>query len=126
MLAVSVTRSLAVLTGESFVGKPEPAVFGPTWKVMRDRTKARRIATTLAEGKPKWQLLMPAAGQVLCLDGTSGRERWRFAPAQAGGSKEASATGTKLTVRADGVVFAYTGPDFLAVFKPPDFKGTAL
>ncbi|WP_314617093.1 protein kinase domain-containing protein [Streptomyces stackebrandtii] len=131
-------------TGESVAGAPQLAVYGPTWKVMRDRTKGRLIATTLAGGKPKWDLPMPAAdgdpfvdrkgrvyvrraaGQVLCLDGTSGRELWRSAPAQAGGSKEASVTGARLTVRADGVVFAYTGLDFLAAFKPPDYKGTAL
>ncbi|MFD0151262.1 serine/threonine-protein kinase [Streptomyces sp. NPDC055721] len=131
-------------TGASAAGVPDLAVFGPTWKVMRDRTKGRLIATTLAGGKPKWELAMPAAdgdpfvdrkgrvyvrratGRVLCLDGSSGRELWRSAPAQAGGSKEATVTGTKLTVRADGVVFAYTGLDFLAAFKPPDYKGTAL
>ncbi|MFE4617301.1 protein kinase [Streptomyces sp. NPDC056747] len=131
-------------TGASAAGTPDLAVFGPTWKVMRDRAKGRLIATALIGGKPKWELAMPAAdgdpfldrkgrvyvrraaGQVLCLDGISGRELWRSAPAQAGGSKEATVTGTKLTVSADGVVFAYTGLDFLAAFKPPDYKGTAL
>ncbi|MER5712745.1 protein kinase [Streptomyces sp. NPDC002122] len=131
-------------TGASVAGTPDLAVFGPTWKAMRDRTKSRLIATALAGGKPKWELAMPTAdgdpfvdrkgrvyvrrstGQVLCLDGTSGRELWRSAPAQAGGSKETSVAGTRLTVRADGVVFAYTGLDFLAAFKPPDYKGTAL
>ena len=137
-----------ISTGESAAATPQLAVYGPTWKVMRDRTKGRLIATTLAStlagGKPKWELPLPAAdgdpfvdrkgrvyvrravGQVLCLDGASGRELWRSAPAQAGGSKEASETGARLTVRADGVVFAYTGLDFLAAFKPPDYKGTAL
>ncbi|MFC9705315.1 protein kinase [Streptomyces sp. NPDC056943] len=131
-------------TGASAAGTPDLAVFGPTWKVMRDRTKGRLIATALTGGKPKWELAMPAAdgdpfvdrkgrvyvrraaGQVLCLDGASGRELWRSVPAQAGGSKEATVMGTKLTVRADGVVFAYTGLDFLAAFKPPGYKGTAL
>ncbi|MEU7070094.1 PQQ-binding-like beta-propeller repeat protein [Streptomyces narbonensis] len=120
------------------------AVFGPTRKVMREAARGWLIATTLAGGKRKWELPMPtadgdpfidgkgrayvrrSAGQVLCLDGTSGRELWRSAPAQAAGSKDDSGTGTKLTVRSDGVVFAYTGGDVLAGFKPPNYTGTAL
>lgn len=135
--------SHTIRSPETAAGKADIAVFGPTWKVMRDWTKGRLVATDLADGKARWELPLAAAdgdpyldgkgrvyvlranGMVICLDGGSGRELWRSEPARASTSIP-SVKGMRLTVRADGVVFAHVDSGSLAAFKPPGYTGTSL
>ncbi|MEV5604632.1 protein kinase [Streptomyces sp. NPDC052299] len=122
--------------------EPETIVFGPTWKVVRDRVKGRLVGTGLEDGTVRWQLpvtgsdadpYIDAKGRVyvlrsnrtlVCLDGADGRELWRSEPVRTS-EPGPSGGGSHLTVRADGVVFAAVGKRTLAAFEPPDRAGGA-
>ncbi|MFE6979029.1 protein kinase [Streptomyces sp. NPDC057682] len=122
--------------------EPGTIVFGPTWKVVRDRVKGRLVATGLDDGTVRWQL--PIAGSdadpyidakgriyvlranrtLVCLDGAGGRELWRSEPVRTSEPRP-SGGGSHLTVRADGVVFAAVGKRTLAAFEPPGRAGAS-
>lgn len=123
-------------------GKPGTIVFGPTWKVVRDRVKGRLVATGLDDGTVRWQraiagsdadpyidaegriYVLGANRTLVCLDGAGGRELWRSAPVRTS-EPGPSGGGSHLTVRADGVVFAAVGKRTLAAFEPPGRAGTS-
>ncbi|MCG7523591.1 protein kinase [Streptomyces sp. OfavH-34-F] len=116
--------------------EPDTVVFGPTWKVVRDRVKGRLVATGLEDGRVRWQVpiagsdadpYIDAKGRVyvlranrslVCLDGADGRELWRSKPVRTSEPRP-SGGGSHLTVRADGVVYAAVGKRTLAAFEPP-------